>query len=353
MQLAVPLAEYPEGDQIPFYQRLYDSLESQPTVDSVGAVNILPLTLNYSSDGFQINDRPLPEGQKPSAEARSVNVRYFDAMGIPLIRGRLFNESDRADSPSVVVVSQSMVEKFWPDEEVIGKQITYNRGVEGDRQDVGGPGTREIVGVVGDVSHLDLSGGPVPMFYTPQTQQPSFHSMHLIVRTRTDASSVVATVRQVIASIDENVPLYGIRTLEQVVSGSTQLEKIRVTLLSGFAAVSLALALMGIYAVMTLAINQRTREFGIRMALGADRGRVWRMLMRDNLTPLVGGIVLGLLLALGMSGTLSGLLFGIESTDPLVYAILATVVFLLGVLTVAIPARRLGELEPASVLRDE
>jgi len=167
------------------------------------------------------------------------------------------------------------------------------------------------------------------------------------------ADQVAADVRAVLGALDPEAPVYDVRSLEASVDHALAPSRDLASLLTILAGFAFLLAVVGLYGVVAYAARQSRRSVAIRMALGADRGRVWRMLMRDNLGPLVGGIVLGLLLAFGISGTLSGLLFGIESTDPLVYAILSTVVFLLGVLTVAIPARRLGELEPARVLRDE
>jgi putative ABC transport system permease protein len=191
MSLSLPLARYAEGEQIPFYQRLYERIQSLPGVLAVGGTNILPLTDNYSSDAFQIDDRPAQQGERPAAEARSVSAGYFEAMGVPLLRGRLFDGRDIVGAARVVVISESMAERFWPGEDPLGARITYNRGIPDEaRQDVGGIGSREIVGIVGDVKHLDLDEEKIPMFYTPQPQEPSFHTMTLVVRTSSPTSGL-------------------------------------------------------------------------------------------------------------------------------------------------------------------
>ena len=232
MQVSLPTARYEEGEQIPFYETLYEQVRSIPGVGAVGGINILPLSQNYSSDGFQIEERPVPKGEAPAAEARSVTSDYFQAMGIPLLRGRVFDERDRPDSPGVVVISDAMAKRFWAGEDPIGKRITYNRGlVQEERQDVGGPGSREIVGLVGNVKHVGLDDSDVAMFYTPHTQQPSYHTMTLVLRTSMEPELVAGAVRSELNAIDASIPLYAVRRLDAVVEKTVEASRFRTYLL--------------------------------------------------------------------------------------------------------------------------
>ena len=197
MEVSLPTARYAEGEQMPFYQRLEDRVRALAGVAQVGAINILPLSDNYDSQGAQIEDHPLPAGQGPSPQMRSITPGYFRAMGIPFIAGREFDAHDVADGQLVMIVSESAARKFWPGEmDVIGKRVTHNSGIPRDQQQViGGPGSRVVIGVVGDVKHLVLDEGDVPMMYEPHTQQPSYHTMRLVIRTDADAATLTSQVR--------------------------------------------------------------------------------------------------------------------------------------------------------------
>lgn len=354
MQASLPLARYEEGEQIPFYRALHEKVAVIPGVSAVGAINILPLSQNYSSDRFQINERPVPEGEAPSAEARSVAGNYFHVMGIPLLRGRLFDERDRGDSPGVVVISEAMAERFWPGEDPIGEHITYNRGLPRDtQQDVGGPGSREIVGIVGNVKHLGLDDTDVAMFYTPHSQQPSYHTMTLVLRTGAEPKTIASAVRSELASLDPNIPLYAVRTLDTVIENTVDAPRFRTRLLVAFAVIALVLATIGVYAVMGVAVVQRTQEIGIRMALGAQARNLVRMLLAQSMKPVVWGLVVGLAIALVVARYLESLLFNVSTTDVTVYAAVAVLLAAAALVAAFVPTRRAMRIDPVDTLKAE
>ncbi len=354
LSMSLPLARYAEGEQIPFYERLYERIRSLPGVLAVGGTNILPLTDNYSTDAFQIEARPVPMGERPGAEARSVSPGYFEAMGIPLLRGRLFDERDKAGAARVVVVSESMAKTFWPGEDPLGARITYNRGTpEEEQRDVGGVGSREIVGIVGDVKHLDLGEESIPMFYTPQPQEPSFHTMTLVVRSSAPADSLASGVARELAALDSEIPLYSVRSLSEVLERSVSEERFRVRLLGLFALVALALAALGVYAVMGLAVAQREREIGIRMALGARAKDVVEMLVFESMKPVLWGIAAGGAGALLLSRALATLLFRIAPSDPATFATVAAILGATALVAALLPTLRAARVDPVTTLRSD
>jgi putative ABC transport system permease protein len=354
MQVAVPTATYKEGEQIPFYARLIDAVRALPGVREAGATNILPLTENYDSRGIQIEDRPVPIGQAPSIQARSVTSGYFRALGIPLIRGRGFTDRDTAESPLVVIVSDSMARRYWPGENPIGQRITFNSGIPRERQQpVGGPGSREIIGVVGDVKHLGLDDAETPFFYTPHAQQPSYHAMTLVIRTAGDPASLPAAVRRELAPIDPNVPLSQVRTLEAVLAQAVAAPRFRTLLLGLFAGLALILALVGVYGVVGYLVGQRTHEIGVRFALGARASSVVAMLVRQGMTPVVAGMGVGLAGAVAVSRLLGALLFGVASTDIATYAAAAGVLGAAALASTIVPALRVMRIDPVAALRAE
>lgn len=355
VDVSVPLARYPEGSQIPFYERLEAEVRRLPGVEGVGAVNILPLSANFDSRGIQIEDAPQPVGRNPSIQSRSVTPGYFQTMGIPLMRGRLFDARDGGEAPLVVVISEALAERYWPGQDPVGRRITYNSGIDGDGvRDVGGAGSREIIGIVGDVRHLALAeGDAVPMFYTPNTQHPSYHSMTLVVRASTDAATLSSALRQSIGALDREVPLYNVRSLDQVVAGTVAAPRVRAILLAVFAVLALLLACIGVYGVVSQLVGQRTQEVGVRLALGASPASVVRLLVGDGMRPVVVGVGVGLAGALALSRVLQALLFEVAATDVGAYAAAAMALSLAALVAALVPARRLLRLSPVTALRGE
>ena len=363
MEVALPVARYEEGTQMPFYQQLEERVRGLAGVAEVGAINMLPLSSNYDSQGVQIEDHPMPEGQGASPQVRSITPGYFRAMGIPLLRGREFNVHDVADGQLVVIVSEAMAKKYWPGEaDVVGKRVTHNNSVPRDRQQlVGGAGSRVVVGVVGDVKHLALEEAEVPMMYEPHTQQPSYHTMRLVIRARategtdgTDAAAALTgQVRDALNRMDREVPLSQVATLSANLDKSVAEPRMRATLLGLFAGLAMALAAIGVYGVVAYLVGQRTQEIGVRRALGAQAREIVAMLVRESMRPVLTGIAVGLVGAIALSRVLSAMLFQVSSTDVATYAIACGGLATAALLASVIPARRALGVDPISAVRGQ
>jgi putative ABC transport system permease protein len=253
-----------------------------------------------------------------------------------------------------VVISESMARKYWPAEDPIGQRLTFNSGIPLDEQQaVGGPGSREVVGIVGDVKHLGLDESEVPMFYTPQAQQPSYHTMALVVRTASDPAALTAAIRADLGRLDRGVPLYRVRTLETVVRSTVAAPEMRAWLFGLFAALALMLAVIGVYGVVGYLVGQRTHEIGIRLALGAERATVLRGMLLESLRPVVLGIAAGLAASLAAGQVMAQLLFGVTATDASTYAAVVTLLFAAAIIATWIPARRVLRVDPMKALRME
>ena len=355
MEVSLPVARYEEGTQMPFYQQLEERIRAIAGVTEVGAINILPLSANYDSQGVQIDDHPMPDGQGAAPQVRSITPAYFRVMGIPLLRGREFNAHDVADGQLVVIVSESMAKKYWPGEtDVIGKRVTHNNGVPRERQQlVGGPGSRVVVGVASDVKHLALAEAEVPMMYEPHTQQPSYHTMRLVIRAQADAAALTGQVRDALNQMDREVPLSQVATLTTSLDKSVAEPRMRATLLALFAGLAMALAAIGVYGVVAYLVGQRTQEIGVRRALGAQASEVVVMLVRESMRPVAAGLVLGLLGAFALSRVLAAMLFQVSSTDVVTYAAACGVLAVAAILASVIPARRALRVDPISAVRGQ
>ena len=352
MEVSPPGAPYQDGSRVPFYRALEERVRAIPGVAAVGSVNIFPLTANYDGRSVQIEDAPEPEGQAPSAQARSVTLSYFEAMEIPLVRGRLFDSRDAEDAPLTVIVSQSFVDRHWPGEDPIGRRITFNGGIPDEAAvPVGGAGSREVVGVVGDVKHLEVGAGAVPTFYTPHSQPPSYNAMTLVVRAESEPSDIVPMIRRELAELDPSVPLSQVRSLDDVVSGSVAGTRLQATLFALFAATGLLLAAIGVYGVIGYLVRRRTHEIGVRIALGARSTQVVGMFILEGMRPIGLGMLAGVLGAMALSGVLRSALYQISPLDPSAYLLAAAVLAAAGLVATVVPARRAVTAGSAAALR--
>ena len=342
-QLALSLAQFPEGTQAAFYDRIYDKLRALPGVVSVGATNILPLTSNYSCDGVQIVGRIVSKEVEPCAEARSVSVDYFKTMGIPLLRGRAFGPADDAVAPHVVLVNEAFARRFFPGENPVGRQMIYAARQQND--------AREIVGVVGNVRHFGLGKEAPAEFYTPQPQPPSYHGMTVVFQTSAPATSLIPAARAAVRELAPDTPIYNVKALGEVVEQSVADARFRTTLLGLFAALALVLAVVGTYGVISLLVAQRTQEMGIRLALGASARDIVALVVGRGARPVVLGTLVGLAAGYGIARAMAGLLFDVTPADPLTFAFAAIVIVSAGLVASWLPARRACRVDPVVALK--
>jgi putative ABC transport system permease protein len=325
-------------------QRILSEVRSLPGVVEAGSMSLLPLSNVDACQPVRVEKRPLGREAPPCAEVRTSSPGYFRAMGLPLLSGRLFDARDTQGQPPVVVINSAMARRFFPGEDPLGRRIAAGPAKE--------PTWMEIVGVVGDVRHFGPAKEPAPEFYKAQFQDPVW-SYWLVVRSEREASHIFTSVREAIRRIDPEIPVFNVRTAEELLSGSVSQPRFRALLLGTFAALAMLLAAMGIAGVVSWSVVQRTREIGIRVALGAQPRDVLRMVMGQGLAAVLVGVVLGLAGALALTRVLDGLLFGLTATDPLTFA--AGVAALTGTALLAsyLPTRRALRIDPAEALRLE
>jgi putative ABC transport system permease protein len=347
VSVTLPRRKYPEeNQQSAFFQQLLEKVSALSGVRSVGATSLLPLSSDDFVTSFGIQDRPSPQpGVGRNTNFFSVSADYFNAMGIPLLRGRLFTERDTKDSPRVAVINETMAKKIFPDEEPLGKRITFDTRGEN-------PEWFEIVGVVGDVKHYGLDQETTMQTYEPYTQQTA-SSMTLIVRTTNDSANLTAELRNAVLTLDKEQPISTIGALNQLVSTSVAQRRFSMLLLGVFAAVAMLLAAVGIYGVLSYAVTQRTHEIGIRMALGAGRTDVLRLVVGHGMILTGIGVAAGLGAAFLLTRLMTTLLFGVRATDPATFSLIALLLITVALLACWIPARRATKVDPMVALRHD
>ena len=346
LSVELPGATYPDGtSRAAFFSQLVGRVGSLPGVSAAGAVSFLPLTGAGAATRFTIVGRPAPEpGHWTSADIRIVDPGYFAAMRIPLERGRSLTSADRADAPPVVVINETMARRFWPNENPIGARLQV-RWAHPEAQPL-------IVGVVGDVRVSSLDGELRPMIYYPQAQEPSGY-MVIVARHAGDAAGLTGAVRAVVRELDRNLPVSDVATMSTRLVRSMSDRRYPMLLLTVFAALAVLLAAVGIYGVLSYAVNQRRREFGVRMALGARGADVLRLVIGDGMRLTLAGVAIGATGSLFASRALGRLLYGVTPSDPLTFAAVAGVLALVALIAVYFPALRATRVDPMTVLRSE
>jgi putative ABC transport system permease protein len=344
--LSLAAVRYPEEEQIErFYRQLIERVAQLPGVETAAAVAPLPLSGNSMSFSFAVaHHPPLPPGERQSSSARIVTPGYFRAMGIPLRKGRFFTEQDRPGAPNALVVNEAFVRRYLPGEEPLGKRLRLGiNSIEG-----------EIVGVVGDVRNNSLSSPPAPEYYIPHAVAPFFGDMSVVARSRTDdPAALAAPLRAIVTEMDKEQPLYDVRTMQSLVSKSVARQRFSMTLIAVFAGLALALASVGIFSVMSFLVAQRTHEIGIRMALGAQRRDILRLVVGHGMVLTAFGLALGLAASFALTRWLEGLLFEVSAKDPSVFSAIPVVLAAVALLACYVPARRATKVDPMVALRYE
>jgi putative ABC transport system permease protein len=346
--VTLPEVKYNTDRQSQFFIDLKSRLETTPGVQTASTIYPLPLNGDRFVISFEIEGRPLAPKDHPSGEFFTTGVGYFRAMGIPIVKGRDFDDRDKHGSTPVVIVSETFARQIFPNEDPIGKRIKPGiSSIENERSMM-----REIVGVVGDVHNQDLSTAPKPAYYVPQTQVP-FNQLVAVVKTNAEPHSMISAVTKDVAAMDADVPLFGIKSMEEYLSASVAAPRFNTTLLSIFAGVALVLTIVGLYGVMSYSVVQRTNEIGIRLALGAQSRDVLIMIIKQGSKLIVLGLVIGLAVAFAATRVISSLLFGVTTKDPFTFVAAAVLLAIVALLACYVPAWRATKVDPLEALRYE
>jgi putative ABC transport system permease protein len=345
INLNLPFSKYPNGaKQSSVLQQVLEQVSAVPGVRSAGLISTLPFA-GGPATGFEIEGRPPVEpGEEPMADIRIADANYFRALAIPLRAGRTFTTGDTGDAPRVMIINEEMARRHWPGENPVGQLVTM--------KDWGPPLTGEIVGVVGDTKSDGLDTATRPMIYWPYHQFPGIFN-NLVIRTEGDPLSVVAAVKSRIWAVDGEQPLSRIQTMDEVIAGSVAPRRFSMLLMAIFASLGLALAVIGIYGVISYTTTQRTREIGVRLALGAGRADVLRLIIRQGMKLTLTGVAAGLMAAFALTRLMAHLLFGVSATDPATFAGVSLILTAVAIVACYVPARKASKMDPVVALRHE
>jgi len=350
VRLFLPASKYNVQQTLRFCRQGQERMAALPGVESVAVATTLPLLNNFEVR-FDRDGSPRPEAEQPSAPYAAVGPEYFATLHIPLLRGRYFAASDDERAPLVAVISKELAAKFFPNEDPLGKKLEISRPVPLQNREE--TVHSEIVGVVDNVKDTDLTGDPRPMVYAPYAQNPFLRGVWFVARVAGAPTSIAAAVRHELQGIDPEQPVEQFGTLEDTVAGQLAQPRFQTSLMSGFAAVSLLLAMLGVYGVNAYTVTRRRNELGLRMALGATRGQVLAMVIRQGMIPTGIGILLGIAGAVAGASVLRSILVGADSIDFLAFLGAALVLAIVSLIACAIPALRATQIDPAITLRAE
>jgi putative ABC transport system permease protein len=336
-----------DSDYMSFYSQVMQRISALPGVQGVGVINTLPLAKGPTA-GIRIEGAPPQTRDKwPSTNYRSVSSDYFRAMNIPVVQGRAFTERDTENAPLVMIVNQALARRDFPNENPLGKRLNF-----GGTNPQGEPIWWEIVGVAADVRSLELREEATPEFYLSALQD-TFAGMSVVVRTAVEPASLAPDVRRIVAEVDKSAPVSEVKTMEHIVSESVTQPRFNLFLLGLFGGIALLLSAAGIYGVTAYSVTQRTHEFGIRMALGAQVGDVLRMILGQGMLLIVAGIVVGLVASFALTRLMKSLVFGVSVTDPLTFVAITLLLSVVALIACYIPARRATKVDPLVALRYE
>jgi putative ABC transport system permease protein len=346
VSVTLPRATYGEvPKRIEFFQQLLARVRQLPGVRAAGAASAPPFMGLGAATGFDIEGQPaLPSAQKATTDVRVVDQDYFKTLGVPILKGRTFTDREETQQSRVTIISETLARQYFPNENPIGKRITIDMKQQNDPS--------EIIGVVGDVKMHGLDIPTRPMVYWPHAELP-YLAMTVLVKTNGSTAGIAGSVEREVRALDKNQPISDVRTMKDWLSDSIARARFATLLLGIFAVVALLLASLGIYGVMSYSVTQRTNEIGIRMALGASRANVVRLVLRRGLLLALSGVAIGLLGSLGLTRLLTGLLFRVSVTDPAVFGLVPILLLAIAVLAVYLPARRATRVDPLVALRYE
>lgn len=344
--------EYPDSKDfatkiLQFYDQSLTQIAALPGVKSVAAGWPIPLSGSAIGLSFQAEGHPTAAGDQPVARAAITTPGFFSTLRIPVLRGRDFSSTDAGKAPLVAIVSESFAKKYFPGEDALGKHIT-----PGLSDGVHGEGPRKIVGIVGDVKLNNLTSDAPPMFYLPFAQA-EVTSPYLVVRTNGNPASVVAPLRAQISSIDRSVPVFRVHTMDDLLSDAASQPRFQMVLLTSFASMALLLAAIGLYAVLSYMVAQRTNEMGLRLALGAQRGDVLRLILERGLALATIGVVVGLIATAALTHFVASLLYGVSAFDWPTYLLVTAAFLLVSLAASAAPAMRAANVDPGRTLREQ
>jgi putative ABC transport system permease protein len=348
MQISLPSNRYKDAQQIDvFFAQALEKVKALPGVESAGVCTSVPMSGSGSSGSFSIEGRTVALGEmSPWGNRWFAGATYFQTMGIPLLKGRYFDDRDVREAPPVSIIDETMERKFWANEDPIGKRISFQRDPQGN------PIWREVVGVVGHVKQKGLEGESPVQYYVPHRQLPS-SGVFLVVRTAAEPSSLAGAVRGSIQQADRELPVFRVTTMERLVTESMTQRRFAMTLLGIFAVVALILASVGLYGVMSYSVTHRTNEIGIRMALGAKVTDVLAMVVGQGMKLSLAGVGIGLVGAFALTRVMRTLLFSVSATDPLIFIVVALLLAGVSLLACYVPARRATKVDPMEALRYE
>ena len=347
MNIALPTSKYRQQQVNIFYDQLIERLRNLPGVKSVAGIDVLPLSNSNVSSRFLVEGAPfVPLADRPYAGVRVVTPDYFQTMGIPHLRGRSFTEQDQGNTPGVIIVNEALANRYWPNEEAIGKRLGSFEEVPGKQKWL------EIVGVVGNVRHKAIEMEVMEEVYFPYKQSPG-NFMNLVVRTTSDPASMAPAIRGQVLSVDKDQPVSDIMTMEQRLAKSVASSRFVMLLLGSFSVLALGLAAVGIYGVMAYLVTQRTQEIGVRMALGAQKRDVLKLVVRKGMALAIIGAAIGLVASLALTRLMRSLLFEVTPTDWLTFVTASTVLLIAALLASYIPAHRATKVDPLTALRYE
>jgi putative ABC transport system permease protein len=336
----------PASQTLRFYETLLDRVRTLPNVEAAALATPLPFIGVDGRTGFRIDGRTTQSPIPVRARPRLVSADYFSTLRIPLVRGRVFTDRDAEGRPNVVIINSAAAKRYWPDEDPLGRRIDVSFAAP--------PRWMEIVGIVGDVKHAGLELDTDPEAYMP-LRQPPFGGMaqrlNVVVRTRASASTIAPMVRSAVNDIDRNQPVGTVSTMEDLIAASVAPRRLNLWLVIAFAVIALVLTAAGLYGVMSYLVAQRTREIGVRMALGATRSSVLQLVLRQVGAMTIAGIAIGLIGALALTRFLATLLFGVTTKDPIVYGSVAVLLAVVALLAAAIPSSRATRVDPIAALR--